>query len=75
MQSSISFLKPITGDFKVVCTQPSDEIWEKAMRMLLKKGRAKIELQASIQRDTDTLLLFQGRFGMLVNDRQVVLKS
>jgi thioesterase domain-containing protein len=61
-ESSVQFLKPVTQDFEATCPPPPAAVIDKFLRMLERKGRARLELEASIHSDGDVALRFRGQF-------------
>lgn len=61
-ESSVQFLKPVTQDFEAVCPPPPAAALEKFLRMLEHKGRARLELEATIKSNGEIALRFRGQF-------------
>ena len=61
-ESSVQFLKPVMQDFEAVCPPPPAAVIEKFLRMLERKGRARLELESIIHSDGDVALRFRGQF-------------
>jgi thioesterase domain-containing protein len=61
-KSSVQFLKPVTQDFEAICPPPPAAVHEKFLRTLERKGRARLELEATIHSDGDVALRFRGQF-------------
>lgn len=61
-ESSVQFLKPVTQDFVAICPLPSAAVIDKFLRMLERKGRTRLELEAIIHSDGDVALRFRGQF-------------
>jgi thioesterase domain-containing protein len=61
-ESSVQFLKPVTHDFEALCPPPPPAVHEKFLRILERKGRARLELEATIHSDGDVALRFRGQF-------------
>lgn len=61
-ESRVQFIKPVARDFEAVCTLPAPHKLEKFLHMLNRKGRARLELEASIPASSGMALSFQGRF-------------
>lgn len=65
--SRIDYLIPVTNDFSAECILPSSEIWERFEKMLIKKGKARIELAATIYHQEQLAVNFIGNFAALKN--------
>jgi thioesterase domain-containing protein len=58
----VQFQKPVTHDFEAVCPLPPAAVQEKFLRTLERKGRARLELEATIHSDGEVALRFRGQF-------------
>lgn len=47
-KSSFDFRDPVTGDFKATCRLPDAATWERFLRTLLRRGRARITVQSNV---------------------------
>ena len=61
-QSQVQFLKPVTQDFEAICPLPSEPAREKFLYHLERKGRARLELEASISTNAGIAVHFRGQF-------------
>lgn len=61
-QSRVQFLKPVTHDFAATCPLPPQPVIEKFLRTLERKGRARLDLEASIHTNSEIALQFRGQF-------------
>jgi thioesterase domain-containing protein len=61
-ESHVQFLKPVTQDFEAICPPPPAAVHEKFLRTLERKGRARLELEATIHSDGEVALRFRGQF-------------
>ena len=61
-ESSVQFLKPVMRDFEAICPPPPAAALEKFLRTLEHKGRARLELEATIHSSGEIALRFRGRF-------------
>lgn len=62
-ESRVQFLKPVARDFEAVCPLPAPDMLEKFLHTLERKGRARLELEASIPASSNNkALAFYGRF-------------
>jgi thioesterase domain-containing protein len=58
----VQFLKPVTQDFEAICPPTPAAVLEKFLRILERKGRARLELDAFIHSDGEVALRFRGQF-------------
>lgn len=63
--SEVSYLAPVTGDFKAVCSMPDQESWNKFFNILSKKGKARIKLKASICENGKLCVDYTGTFAAI----------
>ena len=61
-ESSVQFLKPVIHDFEAVCPLPPTPVIARFLRMLERKGRARLTLDAMIHADGEIALRFRGQF-------------
>ena len=61
-ESHVQFLKPVTQDFEAVCPLPPAPVIEKFLRILERKGRARLELDSTIHADGEIACRFHGKF-------------
>lgn len=61
-ESQVQFLKPVTQDFEAICPLPAQAEVEKFLRALERRGRARLELEATISAASGPALYFHGRF-------------
>ncbi len=47
-RNSTEYLQPIDGDFIAVCPFPSEEVWQKFIKMLERKSKSRIELNVDV---------------------------
>lgn len=60
--SQVSYLRPVAADFIAGCRKPDPAQLKRFETMLLKKGKARLELQAEIRVGTQPAVTFQGRY-------------
>jgi len=65
--SSISYLRPVTGDFAAVCHKPDQDTIARVGRSLKKKGKARVELSAEIYQRDMVVVGFKGRYVIHLN--------
>jgi thioesterase domain-containing protein len=61
-ESSVQFLKPVMQDFEATCPLPPGPVIERFLHMLERKGRARLELEASVHSGDEVALRFRGQF-------------
>jgi len=67
--SASHYRRPVTRDFTAICARPGIEQVEQFARMLREKGRARLELAATIHEHDVLVMSFQGRYVALLNER------
>ncbi|MBA2728284.1 MAG: YiiD C-terminal domain-containing protein [Parachlamydiaceae bacterium] len=60
--SEIKYLAPVTTDFKAECSMPETSDWKKFIKMLEKKGKARLQLTAHIYQQNQLCVDFSGVF-------------
>lgn len=63
--STIRYLRPVTRDFEARCNLPPTAELEQFVRVLRRKGRARLELHATIEEDGLRAVEFSGRYVVL----------
>jgi thioesterase domain-containing protein len=66
--SASHYRRPVTRDFTAVCSRPGAEQVAQFARMLREKGRARLELAATIHEGDVLVMSFQGRYVALLNE-------
>jgi thioesterase domain-containing protein len=61
-KNSMSYDRPITDRFSAVCELSGQKDWQRFMAMLLRKGRGRIQLQATLQCHAEIVGQFTGDF-------------
>lgn len=61
-ESSISYDRPVRGDLRAVCALPDADALATFKRALDRRGRARIELTATLQDDGHDAVRFRGTF-------------
>ena len=61
-ESHVQFLRPVTQDFEATCPLPPSPVVETFMHVLERRGRARVELEASIFAHGEIALRFSGQF-------------
>src|SRR5690242_16269643 len=64
--SASHYRRPVTRDFTAICSRPRAEQVEQFARMLREKGRARLELAATISERDVLVMSFQGRYVALL---------
>ncbi len=60
--SSIGYLRPVTGDFAAICHRPEQINIDKMELSLKKKGKARVELNSEIYQKDIVIVEFKGRY-------------
>lgn len=60
--SEIFYLQPVVDDFEVECSLPHVEKWDRFKKCLLRQGKARIELEASLLQDNQNCVAYKGTF-------------
>lgn len=60
--SSVQYLKPVTGDFTATCSAPTAVDVERFFAVMKRRGRAQVDLKAVIDGQGGPLCEFQGVF-------------
>lgn len=68
-QSTVDFLVPVTEDFQAVCIRPEDDSWSRFLKTLNSKGKARIELDATIRQVDKKAVAFHAVFAALRTTR------
>ncbi|MGE3318013.1 MAG: YiiD C-terminal domain-containing protein [Candidatus Berkiella sp.] len=63
--SEVEYVLPVTSDFKAVCGKPDDKAWEHFIKVLDKKGKARIALNAKIYQSNQLAVDYHGKFVVL----------
>lgn len=63
--SEIKYLAPVSQDFKAVCFHPDKKEWDFFLKMLLKKGKARVVLKAKIFQDDKLCVDYSGTFAAI----------
>ncbi|WP_299469767.1 YiiD C-terminal domain-containing protein [uncultured Gimesia sp.] len=61
-KSELEFLRPIEDDFEAECPIPNESVWEQFYAGLQRKGRARIELKASVTVNQQLAAVIKGTF-------------
>jgi thioesterase domain-containing protein len=61
-ESSVQYLRPVAEDLRASCALPRAEALEKFLRLLARKGMARIELEVLIPAGGETAVKFRGLF-------------
>ena len=64
-KSEIDYLLPVNMDFRAECLFPEQARWLKFEKLLLKKGKAKIELKAQIYQQDRLAVNYRGIFAAI----------
>ena len=58
----MSYEEPIHGDFSAVCTLTDDTVWQRFLKTLDRRGRARITMNAHLLFDDRQVASFEGDF-------------
>jgi len=61
-ESSIAFLRPVTGDFRATCRRPDDAAMKEFKERFAHKDRARLRLAATIEQAGIVCVQFEGTF-------------
>jgi thioesterase domain-containing protein len=61
-RNAMSYEEPIHGDFKAVCTLIDDAAWDRFIRMIERRGRGRITMNAHLEFDGRQAASFEGDF-------------
>ena len=63
--SEIAYLAPVASDFKAECCLPELEDWQRFLKILQKKGKARVKLSAKIFQGHQLCVEYSGVFAAL----------
>jgi thioesterase domain-containing protein len=66
--SEIDYLKPVTSDFAAVCVKPKGDMWDKFLQTLTRKGKSRIELEATISEQGALAVRYRGEFAVIKHE-------
>lgn len=61
-RSTMEYTAPIRGDFDAVCRRPSDEMWQRFMHALTRRGRGRLRLVSEVRCDGEPAGHMTGEF-------------
>lgn len=61
-KNTVSYDRPIVGDFEAVCSLNEPEKWERFTKILRRKQKSRITLNSSIQYQAEQVVKFEGVF-------------
>lgn len=61
-ESSMNYLKPVTGDFSSISTIEDDTAWHKFMRIFEKRGKGRITVNSKLYCDEEKVAEFVGTY-------------
>lgn len=64
-ESQVSYLAPVDSDFAVVATAPEAAAWQRFLKILLAKGKARLELSASLTHKERLALSYTATFAAI----------
>ncbi len=60
--SSVHYLRPVTGDFEAMCSPPSEEAVRHLVESVTRRGKGRIELAISVHDHQGEAVQFRGRY-------------
>ncbi len=60
--STVRYARPVTGDFRATCRQPSAEAVKALLETVRRRGRGRIELQVAVADAGGDAVAFRGRY-------------
>lgn len=64
-ESHVVYHAPVDADFKVECATPSDDVWQRFMKMLQAKGKARVQLSAQLHHHDRLCVTYNGTFAVI----------
>ncbi len=61
-RSEVDYRAPVDGDFKAECVLPERDVWQKFIKTLQLKGKARLALTATISHQGRLAVNYQGTF-------------
>ena len=61
-ESNIRYLAPVTSDFTATCKKPPQDAWNRFLKTLKKRGKARIDLESTIYQGDTLAVSFSGTF-------------
>jgi len=61
-ESNIQYLLPVTTDIETVCTNDNEVVFDRAIRMYQKKGRARFILATKVFQNDHLAVSFEGKY-------------
>ena len=63
--NTLDYIAPVTADFTAICSAPSPTQWKRFDRMLVDRGKSRIELKSTVRVGDEIVAEFAGRFVIL----------
>lgn len=64
-ESHISYLAPVDSDFSVVATAPEAAAWQRFLKILLAKGKARLKLSATLTHNEHLAVSYTATFAAI----------
>jgi len=61
-KSSFEYLLPVKGSLRAICPRPSREVMDEFKQAFARRGKARLELHATIEHEGKTAVEFRGLF-------------
>src|SRR5262245_15136440 len=71
-RNAMSYEEPIHGDFSAVCTLIDDSAWQRCLKMVERRGRGRIAMNAHLVFDGRQVASFEGDFVALCPSEKIV---
>jgi thioesterase domain-containing protein len=65
--STVRYLRPVTGDFEAVCAPPSEEAIAHLVAAVTRRGKGRIELAIAVRDHQGDAVQFRGRYVAIQN--------
>lgn len=64
-KSEVDYVAPVDTDFQAVCQVPDEEVWQRFMKILKAKGKARLQLSATIECHNRCSVKYQALFAAI----------
>ncbi len=70
--SEVAYQAPVDADFRAVCAIPEEAVWQRFIKTLLLKGKARITLSAGIHHKGRMCVDYQGTFAAFASTKEKI---
>lgn len=63
--SEIDFLAPVEEELEAICEAPEASVWEQFFARVAERGRARIDLNATVFKGAETAVSYSGRYALI----------